>query len=146
VENITVSHQVSGAYSKNYLEIWMRHTSICYIEVDDRPGEARSRSSCIAAVRPLRIEEFVKVLSACSSLVIIIKHGDSLVLELMQFSVKRVPDVDSQCRIEPRYLVLSHPSEACLYDPCTGFLGCPAQIARATSASRKNINNDLLPN
>jgi hypothetical protein len=94
----------------------------------------------LAAVRPLRVEELAEVLafdfdvegipklnlgwrwedqeeavmSACSSLVIIVKDGDSRIVQFSRFSIKRILDGEPTCGAHRRCLALSHSTRCCI--------------------------------
>ncbi len=108
-------------------------------------GHAHRLMQClVAAVRPLRVEELAEVLafdftsegtpmlnpswrwedqeeavmSACSSLVIVVKDGDSRIVQFSHFS-------------EQRCLAVSHSTRACAYYSCASMPWCSPPIGRS---------------
>ena len=111
-------------------------------------GHARRLLQClVVAVRPLEVKELAEVLafdfntggmpklnpgwrredqeeavmSACSSLVTIVKDGDSRIVQFSHFFCQGVLDSSPARAAHPRCLVLSHSNRICTYDPRTSM-------------------------
>jgi hypothetical protein len=106
----------------------------------------RLLQSLVAAARPLRVNELAEVLavdftegmprlnpdwrwedqeeavmSACSSLVIIVKEGDSRIVQFSHFFRQGILDGETAGRAHQRCLPLSHSTRDGAYNPCTSM-------------------------